>query len=110
MGEQPQCVSPLLLIPGEGKHGYWLCQNLRMLSSVTEWAWGPPMEMFMRLHGISNGVVFSSFDLTKGFLRIPIPKGDRTYFSFMFWADFILRSVILLNLSIAWSSSTTLYP
>lgn len=54
----PQCVSPLLLIPNEGKTCYRLCHDLRMLDSVTERARGPVMDRLMRLIGVPEGSVF----------------------------------------------------
>lgn len=78
--KQPACVSPLLLIPNEKKAGFRLCHDLRMLSSATVTEWGPAMNWHLRMQSLPAGKIFSSFDLSKGFLQIPIPKEDQNYF------------------------------
>lgn len=88
VNKQLTCVSPLLLIPNEKKSGFRLCQDLRMLNSVTVKEWGPAMNKHMRLKCLPISNVFSSFDLSKGFLQISIPYEDQTYFGMFLWGQF----------------------
>lgn len=87
---QPTCVGPLLLIPNEKKQGFWICHDLCVLNTVTVKEWGPTMNRHVQMKAIPAGDLFSSFDLSKGFLQIPIPEDDQTHFGFYLWGQFFL--------------------
>lgn len=87
---QSVCTSPLLLISNEGKIGFRLYHNLRMLNSVTVKKWGSLMNKHSnRIQLIPKGCLFSSFDLSKRFLQIPISISDQKYSGFYLWDKFM---------------------
>lgn len=78
--KQPSCISLFLLILNEDKLGFRLCHDLRMLKSVAVKEWGAAMNRQTRMQCLHARSLFSSFDLSKGFLKIPISAANQEYF------------------------------
>lgn len=88
--KKPACISPLIIIPNQGKLGFRICHELRMLNAVTVKDWGPAMDKTARLQGILRGEFFGVFDLAKGFMQLPINRRDRRYFGFYIGGSFFV--------------------
>lgn len=55
------------------------------------------MNRHVRMLSVCAGRLYSSFDLSKGFLHIPIPAMDQKYFGVFLWVQFYVFTRFLFG-------------
>lgn len=95
--KQLVCISPLIMVPNNGKPRFRICHDLRMLNAATTKEWGPAMDRTARAQRIHGVEFFSVLDLTKGFMQISIQKSDQKYFGFYFDGSFFCFKRLLFS-------------
>lgn len=95
--DKPSCITPLILIPSQGKPRFKIYHDLRMLNATRVKGWGVSMDRMTKLQGLQVGKMFSTFDLSKGFIHISIHLKDRKYFGFYFAGKFYALNKLLFG-------------
>lgn len=81
--ERPRMVTPLLTVPKK-EGGLRLVLDFRMLNEITETIQGEPMDRVKVLESVKKSSIWTTMDLTKGFLQVPIAENCRTWFGLEF--------------------------
>lgn len=81
--ERPQIVTPLLTVPKK-EGGLRLVLDFRMLNEMTETIQNEPMDRIKVLESVKQSKIWTTMDLTKGFLQVPIAEKCRKWFGLEF--------------------------
>lgn len=77
--KRPRLVTPMLTVPKK-EGGLRLVLDFRMLNEMTKPIQSDPIDRNKILNSVKKCGVWTTLDLTKGFLQVPIAKEFRTWF------------------------------